>query len=308
MSSAHSGGATAKTDGAAPKISFEFFPPASPEMAYKLWGSAIALGPLGPDFVSVTYGAGGTTRRRTLDAIKALRGNAHLNVAGHLTCVGATREETLTVAREYKAAGVTRIVALRGDAPKREDGSAGVFEPHPGGFDGSVDLIAALDQEIGLPIAVGAYPEKHPEAGAAQDDVAHLKRKLDAGADLAITQFFFDNEDFYRFRDRCAAAGIDKPILPGVLPIEKFESMVKFAARCGAKVPQRLHEAFAKAETPEAARELSRDLCVAQCQDLVARGAAEHLHFYTLNTPGLTSAVCEALGVQSKGDGLAAAS
>lgn len=293
--------------GATPQISFEFFPPASPEMAYKLWGSAIALGPLEPNFVSVTYGAGGTTRRRTIDAIKALRANAHLSVAGHLTCVGATREETLAVAAEYKAAGVSRIVALRGDAPKREDGSPGVFEQHPGGFEGAVDLIAALDAEIGLPIAVGAYPEPHPEATTGDDDVAQLKRKFDAGADVAITQFFFDNEDFLRFRDRCAAAGVDKPILPGVLPIENFQKMVKFATACGATVPQRLHEAFAKVGGPEDAQALSRDLCVEQCRDLVSRGGVDHLHFYTLNTPNLTSEVCKALGVAPRSNGLAAA-
>lgn len=290
-----------------PHISFEFFPPASPEMAYKLWGSAIALGPLAPEFVSVTYGAGGTTRRRTLDAIKALRANAHLVVAGHLTCVGATKEETIAVAEEYKAAGVSRIVALRGDPPKREDGAVGAFEPHPGGFESSVDLIADLDAQVGLPIAVGAYPEKHPEAAAADDDVAHLKRKFDAGADVAITQFFFDNEDFLRFQDRCAAAGIVKPILPGMLPIENFERMVKFATACGATVPQRLHELYAKAESKEDRMALSRELCVAQCQDLLARGGVEHLHFYTLNTPTLTSEVCKALGVTPQENGLAAA-
>lgn len=280
-----------------PKISFEFFPPATPEMAYKLWSSAIALGPLGPNFVSVTYGAGGTTRRRTIDAIKALRANAHLNVAGHLTCVGATKEETLAVAAEYKAAGVSRIVALRGDAPKGEDGAPTKFQPHPGGFSGSVELIDALKREIGLPIAVGAYPEKHPDAEASDDDITHLRRKFDAGADIAITQFFFENDDFLRFRDRCIAAGIDKPILPGMLPIENFERMVRFATACGASVPQRLHEIYAKADTPEAAQKLSTDFCVEQCRDLLDRGGVDQLHFYTLNTPTLTSNVCEALGV-----------
>ncbi|MEL6980446.1 MAG: methylenetetrahydrofolate reductase [Pseudomonadota bacterium] len=290
-----------------PRVSFEFFPPASPEMAYKLWGSAMALGPLSPSFVSVTYGAGGSTRRRTIDAIKALRANAKMAVAGHLTCVGATKEETLAVAREYRAAGVSRIVALRGDPPKREDGSLGAFEPHEGGFRDSIDLIAALDQEVGLPIAVGAYPEKHPEAADAADDIAHLKRKLDAGADVAITQFFFDNEDFLRFRDRAAAAGVDKPILPGMLPIERFERMVKFAAGCGANVPQRLHELYAAAETPEAAKALSLSLCVAQCRDLLERGGVEHLHFYTLNTPDLTFETCRALGIEPRAEDLAAA-
>lgn len=268
-------------------------------MAYKLWGSAMALGPLGPRFVSVTYGAGGTTRRRTLDAIKALRGNAQLTVAGHLTCVGATKEETIAVAQEYKEAGVQRIVALRGDPPKNEDGSQGVFQPHPGGFEGAVDLVEALVSEVGLPVAVGAYPEPHPQAADPADDVTHLKRKLDAGADVAITQFFFDNEDYYRFRDKCAAAGVDKPILPGMLPIERFDRMVKFAGACGANVPQCLHDLYAKADTPDAAQALSIDLCVAQCRDLLERGGLDHLHFYTLNSPTLTMAVCEALGVKT---------
>ncbi|MCI4665799.1 MAG: methylenetetrahydrofolate reductase [NAD(P)H] [Neomegalonema sp.] len=283
-----------EADGAgAPSVSFEFFPPATPEMAYRLWSSATALGPLGPSFVSVTYGAGGTTRRRTLDAIGALRGNAGLNVAGHLTCVGATREETLETARAYKEMGVSRIVALRGDPPKGVE----KFEPHPDGFAGAVELIEALAREIGLPMAVSAYPEPHPEASSMHDDVEHLKRKIDAGADMAITQFFFENEDFYRFRDACAAAGVDAPILPGMLPIENFTKMVSFAARCGASVPQRLHELFNKAEDRETEKLLAATLCAEQCEDLIERGGVDHLHFYTLNTATLTQKVCRALGV-----------
>lgn len=277
-----------------PKVSFEFFPPATPEMAYRLWSTATALGPLGSSFVSVTYGAGGTTRKRTLDAIGALRGTAGLTVAGHLTCVGATREETLETARSYKEMGASRIVALRGDPPKGVE----TFEPHPNGFSGSVELVEALARDIGLPIAVSAYPEPHPDSSGMAADVEHLKRKIDAGADLAITQFFFENEDFYRFQDACAAAGVHAPILPGVLPIENFTKMVGFAARCGARVPAALHDLFAKAPDREAERLLAATVCAEQCEDLVARGGVDHLHFYTLNSAGLTQSVCRAIGVE----------
>ncbi len=284
----------AEPSASGPGVSFEFFPPATPEMAYRLWSAATKLGTIGPAFVSVTYGAGGTTRKRTVDAIGALRSNAGLTVAGHLTCVGSTRAETLEVARIYKSKGVSRIVALRGDPPQGVE----KFEPHPDGFSGSVELVSALAREIGLPIAVSAYPEPHPEAARMSADVEHLKRKIDAGADLAITQFFFENEDFLRFRDACAAAGIDAPIIPGVLPIENFDKMVRFAERCGARVPDALHDLFGKAQDRDTARLLAATICAEQCEDLVRRGGVEHLHFYTLNTAELTKSVCRALGVE----------
>ncbi|MEO1330253.1 MAG: methylenetetrahydrofolate reductase [NAD(P)H] [Pseudomonadota bacterium] len=296
-----SGDRTNGENGSGPQVSFEFFPPATPEAAYRLWDSAQMLGPLGPDFVSVTYGAGGTTRRRTLDAIKALRGVARMRVAGHLTCVGASREETIEIARAYKKMGVSRIVALRGDPPKGDDGVARAFEPHPDGFSGSVELIEALAREVGLPIAVGAYPEPHPEARGLDDDVEHLKRKIDAGADLAITQFFFDNDDYFRFVDRARAAGIDAPILPGVLPIENFQRLTRFAAACGASIPLDYHALFEQASKREDAREASRllatALCAEQCQNLIERGV-ERLHLYTLNNATIPYNVCRALGVE----------
>ncbi len=287
--------------GAGPRVSFEFFPPATPEAAYRLWDSAQQLGPLGPDFVSVTYGAGGTTRRRTLDAIKALRGVARLEVAGHLTCVGASRDETLSIARAYKELGVSRIVALRGDPPKSDDGTPRAFAPHPEGFAGSVELIEALARQIGLPIAVGAYPEPHPEAAHPDADIEHLKRKIDAGADLAITQFFFDNDDFFRFLDRCEKAGVDAPILPGLLPIENFSRLVRFAEACGASIPLDYHGLFEQAgkrpDGKEAQRLLATALCAEQCAKLIERGV-DRLHLYTLNNAQIPYDVCRALGVE----------
>ncbi|MCI4660756.1 MAG: methylenetetrahydrofolate reductase [Neomegalonema sp.] len=281
----------------APEISFEFFPPATPEMAYKLWSTAQGLGPLGPRFVSVTYGAGGSTRRRTLDAIQALHRTAKLDVAGHLTCVGATREETLEVARQYKQLGVCRIVALRGDMPVAKGEAPKPFAPHPGGFESSVELIAALEKEIGLPIAVAAYPEPHPDALDPRSCIDHLKAKFDAGGDLGITQFFFSNEDYFRLLDEAEKAGITQPILPGILPIENIARLQRFAARCGASVPQALVERFNALPDGADAKKLAREICTEQCAALQAQGI-NRLHFYTLNDPEITYGVCRDLGVQ----------
>ena len=294
----------AQNGNAKPQVSFEFFPPATPEMAYRLWSCAEALKPLRPEFVSVTYGAGGGTRQRTLDAIKALIDTADLVVAGHLTCVGATRDETLEVARLYKNMGVDRIVALRGDPPKGET----EFRAHNDGFSGSVELVEALGRDIGLPLAVGAYPEPHPDATGPNSDVEHLKRKVDAGADMAITQFVFDNDLYYRFQDRCADAGISTTFVPGVLPIENFKRMTGFAARCGATVPQWLHDKFAKIDNEADHKALAAEIAAEQCADLVSKGGVEHLHFYTLNKPDLTIAACEALGIAAHPEDLANAS
>ncbi|MFO7857149.1 MAG: methylenetetrahydrofolate reductase [NAD(P)H] [Paracoccaceae bacterium] len=277
----------------APTISFEFFPPATPEGSLRLWRSVERLAPLAPAFVSVTYGAGGTTRDRTRAAIATIRERARLEVAGHLTCVGATREETLGVAAAYRAAGARRIVALRGDPPKGAEG----FAPHPGGFAGSVELVAALAAAGHERIAVGAYPEPHPEAVDEAADLAHLKRKFDAGADMAITQFFFDAETFLRFRDRAAAAGIERPIVPGVLPIENFARMRRFAEACGASVPDWLRRAYANADEQGMTETLSRAICAELCDALIREGV-EHLHFYTLNNPDLPYDVCRAVGIE----------
>lgn len=274
-------------------VSFEFFPPATPEGSARLWRSVERLAPLAPAFVSVTYGAGGTTRDRTRAAIHAIRDRARLEVAGHLTCVGATKAETLEVAESYRRAGARRIVALRGDPPK---GSAR-FEAHPEGFAGSVDLIEALRAAGHDRISVGCYPETHPEAESAEADLAHLKRKIDAGADTAISQFFFDNATFLRFRDRCAKAGIKAPVVPGVLPIENFAKMRRFAEACGASVPDWLATAYANADEQGMTETLSRALCAEQIEGLLAEGV-EHVHVYTLNNPDLTYDICRALGVE----------
>ena len=280
-----------RTDGALPSLSFEFFPPHSPEASLRLWRSVERLAPLGPRFVSVTFGAGGTTRDRTNAAIQTIVERARLSVAGHLTCVGASRAETLAVARGYARMGVRRIVALRGDPPK----GAARFEPHPEGFASGADLVAGLRQLGGFEISVAAYPEKHPDAVDLATDIDNLKRKIDAGASNAITQFFFENEDFLRFRDACAQAGITAPIIPGILPVENFGRMTNFAARCHAKVPEWMHKAFARADSPETAHLLAVAIASDQCDALRAEGV-EHLHFYTLNYPDLTYDVCRALG------------
>jgi len=276
---------------ALPSLSFEFFPPHSPEASLRLWRSVERLAPLAPRFVSVTYGAGGTTRDRTAAAIQTIAERARLNVAGHLTCVGASRDETLEVARGYARLGVRRIVALRGDPPK----GAARFEPHPDGFASAAELVAALRAVGDFEISVAAYPEKHPEAASLASDIDNLKRKLDAGAANAITQFFFETEDFLRFRDICAAAGITAPILPGLLPVENFAKMTNFARRCQAAVPEWMHKAFGRAETEEDAYLLSVSIACDQAEALIAEGVG-HLHVYTLNNPDLTFDVCRALG------------
>lgn len=280
-----------RTRGALPSLSFEFFPPHSPEAGVRLWKSVERLAPLDPRFVSVTYGAGGTTRDRTNAAIQTVVDRARLNVAGHLTCVGATREETLEVARGYARLGVRRIVALRGDPPK----GAARFEPHPGGFASAEELVRGLQAVGDFEIAVAAYPEKHPEAASLASDIENLKRKVDAGAGMAITQFFFDNQDFLRFRDACVAGGIGVPIVPGILPVESFRKMVNFAARCQARVPEWMHRAYERADTVEDAYLLSVATATAQCDALIAEGV-EHLHIYTLNNPDLPYDVCRAIG------------
>ena len=276
-----------------PTISFEFFPPKSPAASLALWNAAERLAPLRPEFVSVTYGAGGTTRDRTLAAILAIRERARLDVAGHLTCVGASRDEVLDVARAYAKLGCRRIVALRGDPPR----DAGGFVPHPEGFADSVELVAALAEMRQFQIWVGAYPERHPEAGHERADVEHLKRKIDAGAAGGITQFFFENEIFYRFREACAAAGVTAPIRPGILPVENFQRMSNFAARCGAGVPDWMARAYDDARTEEEHDRLSVELATRQCRDLIANGV-EHLHIYTMNKPDLPYQICRALGIE----------
>ncbi|MCZ8153764.1 MAG: methylenetetrahydrofolate reductase [NAD(P)H] [Rhodobacteraceae bacterium] len=276
----------------APRISFEFFPPQTLDASFRLWETVQMLAPLKPSFVSVTYGAGGTTRKLTHEAVGAIGRNYGLNVAAHLTCVDATKAETLEIAEAYAAAGVTEIVALRGDAPK----GAERFTAHPEGFASSVELVAALAKTGKFKIRVGAYPEPHPDAGHSGADVEHLKRKVDAGASSAITQFFFNVDTFFRFRDACVKAGINVPIIPGVLPIISWDGAKKFAARCGAQVPGALDEAFRVAARDGREDLLALTHCTTMCARLI-EGGAEDLHFYTLNRPHLTQAVVRALGI-----------
>ena len=275
-----------------PRVSFEFFPPQSIEASFKLWDTLGVLAPLSPEFVSVTYGAGGTTRDLTHDAVKTIHANYGVKVAAHLTCVKATREETLEIANSYAAAGVTDIVALRGDPPKGE----GHFTQHPGGFANSVELIEALAETGKFNIRVGAYPDPHPEAADMQACVDWLKRKVDAGASSAITQFFFEAETFFRFRDAREKAGIDATIIPGILPINKWKAVRRFAAATGAFIPTWVDEAYDKAERDDREHLLSTAICTELCSDLI-EGGVEDLHFYTLNTPDLTREICAALGV-----------
>ncbi len=275
-----------------PQVSFEFFPPQNLEASFRLWDTVQSLAPLNPRFVSVTYGAGGTTRDLTREAVATLHKSSGLNVAAHLTCVNASKAETLEIAEGFAAAGVSELVALRGDPPKGSNG----FVPHPEGFANSVELIAALADTGKFTIRVGAYPEKHPEAADMQADVEWLKRKIDAGANEAITQFFFEADTFLRFRDACAKAGVDAPILPGVLPIENWKGVRKFAERCGTSVPAWLIEAFEKAERDNREDLLATAVCTEMCSELLDEGV-DSLHFYTLNRPELTRDVCHALGV-----------
>ncbi|MGC4028045.1 MAG: methylenetetrahydrofolate reductase [Steroidobacteraceae bacterium] len=275
-------------------VSFEFFPPGDAAMEQTLWQSLLRLAPLGPRFVSVTYGADGSTRERTHNVVTRLKRETALTPAPHLTCVGAPRGEILDIARDYWAAGVRHIVALRGDPPQ----GGGGYQPHPQGFAYGVDLVRGLKSVGDFDISVAAYPETHPEARDAQSDLDNLKAKIDAGATRAITQFFFDTDVFLRFRDRCAAAGISASLVPGILPITRFTQLTRFAKRCGASVPAWLHGRFEGLDTdPETHRLIAAAVAIEQVEALRRHGVNE-FHFYTLNRAELTFAICHALGVR----------
>lgn len=276
----------------APRISFEFFPPQSLEASFRLWDTVQVLAPLAPEFVSVTYGAGGTTRELTHDAVALIHKQYGLKVAAHLTCVNSTRDEIRAIADSYAEAGVTDIVALRGDAPKGAD----AFTAADDGFANSIELIETLADSGKFNIRVGAYPEPHPEAANTAADVDWLKRKIDAGATSAITQFFFEADTFFRFRDACEKAGIDAPIIPGIMPITSWDGLKKFASTCGTTLPKWLDDAFITAKRDGRTDLLSTAVCTELCSDLID-GGVEDLHFYTLNRPELTRDVCHALGV-----------
>jgi len=275
-------------------VSFEFFPPGSEKMEQTLWHSIERLAPLSPRFVSVTYGADGSTRERTHGIVSRILRETHLTAAPHLTCVGASRGEIDDIARQYWDIGVRHIVALRGDPPKDSDG----YAPHPEGYAYAADLVAGLKRVADFDVSVAAYPEVHPEAPSAAFDLDNLKRKLDAGASRAITQFFFDIEDFLRFRERCAAAGIAAPIVPGILPITRFPQLQRFAEGCGATVPDWLVHRFDGLDDDAGTRQLiAASVAIEQARELQRYGVLE-FHFYTLNRSELTYAICHALGVR----------
>lgn len=279
-----------------PLVSFEFFPPNTEAMEATLWASIERLAELDPIFVSVTYGADGSTRERTHSAVERIIRDTELTPAPHLTCVGASRGEIDDIARDYWDMGVRHLVALRGDAPKGSDG----YVPHKDGYAYASDLVTGLCKIADFDISVAAYPEVHPEAPDADFDLENLKRKLDAGASRAITQFFFDTEVFLRFRDRCAAAGIESLIVPGVLPITRFPQLERFAKMCGASIPVWLRQRFAGLDDDEATRRLiAANVSIEQVRALQKEGIDE-FHFYTLNRSELTYAICHALGVRPK--------
>jgi len=273
------------------RFSFEFFPPRDAAMEARLWQTVSRLAPLQPSFVSVTYGADGSTRERTHDIVRRIHDETGLVSAPHLTCVGASREEVLDIARRYWDAGIRHIVALRGDPPKGSDG----YVPHPEGFAYASDLVAGLRTVGDFEISVAAYPEVHPEAVSAEADLENLKRKVDAGASRAITQFFFDPAVFLRFRDAAAAAGISVPIVPGILPITRFPQITKFAAACGAGIPDWLRARFEGLEDdPDTRRLISASVAIDMVETLRRHGVSD-FHFYTLNRAELVYAICHCL-------------
>jgi len=274
-------------------ISLEFFPPKTDEMTAKLWQCIEQLAPLSPDFVSVTYGAGGSTRERTHTTVKRIVKETALSCAAHLTCIAASKEEVDKVAHNYWDSGIRHIVALRGDPP---DGNIN-YEPATDGYRYASDLVAGLRNVSPFEISVAAYPETHPEAKSAESDLENLKRKLDAGAVRAITQFFFENSHFLKFRDRAFSAGINVPIIPGIMPVTNFSKIKSFAQICGTNIPNWLSSSFENMDDDQVGRKiLATDIAAQQCEDLIAEGV-NGLHFYTLNRADLISEICSRIGI-----------
>lgn len=275
-------------------VSFEFFPPKTAEMEATLWDSIRALAPLGPRFVSVTYGAGGSTRERTHNTVTRILHETGITPAAHLTCVAASRDEVDEVARRYWDAGVRHIVALRGDPPE----GATRYTPHPDGYENAAALVAGLRRIGDFDISVAAYPERHVDSPDWQTEIDNLKRKIDNGANRAITQYFFDPDLYFRFLDRVAAAGIDVPIVPGIMPVTNVKGMVNFSARCGASVPRWLTDLFEGLDAHPTTRQLVAAAVSAElCRRLYDHGIKE-FHFYTLNRAELTYAICHTLGLR----------
>ena len=278
------------------RVSFEFFPPKTSQMEEKLWESLLLLAPLRPAFVSVTYGAGGSARDRTHATVKRILQETTLTPAAHLTCVGATRQEIDAVAESYWESGVRHIVALRGDLP---EAAGGRYTPYPGGYTYACDLVAGLKRIGDFEISVAAYPETHPEATSPEADLDNLKRKLDAGATRAITQFFFEVDVYLRFLERARSAEISVPIVPGILPVTNYTQMKRFARICGATVPDWLASLFEGSdENPELRALIAASIAAEQCRLLRAAGV-EEFHFYTLNRAKLTLAICHILGLRA---------
>jgi methylenetetrahydrofolate reductase (NADPH) len=280
-------------------VSFEFFPPGDDAAAASLWSAVERLAPLRPRFVSVTYGADGSTRSRTHECVLRMLRDTQLVVAPHLTCIGAPREEIEGIAQDYWRHGIRHMVALRGDLPGVATpgvGTPGIAEPR--GYAYASDLVRGLAAVAPFEISVAAYPEGHPESGTVDADLENLQRKIDAGARRAITQFFFDIDLFLRYRDRCAARGISAPIVPGILPITRFPQLLRFAGRCGASIPDWLRRRFEGLDDdPETRRMIAAHVAIEQVQQLRRHGV-EEFHFYTLNRAELTYAICHALGIR----------
>ena len=275
------------------QISFEFFPPKTDVMEEKFWDTVHKLAPLKPRFVSVTYGAGGSTRERTLRMVSRIKSETGVDAAAHLTCVGATRDEVDAVVRGYKDAGINRIVALRGDPP---EGVGQPFTPHPEGYQNAADLVGGLRRIGDFDISVAAYPEKHPQSPDWQTEIDNLKRKIDAGADRAITQMFFSNSDYLRYLERARAAGITAPIVPGIQPIHSFKQISNFAARCGTSIPGWLAERFEGLdEEPETHALVASAVAAEQVTELLDEGVTE-FHIYTHNRSPLALALARILG------------
>ncbi|MEE2526345.1 methylenetetrahydrofolate reductase [NAD(P)H] [Hyphobacterium sp. HN65] len=280
----------------APNVSFEFFPPKTDAMADRLWDTVTKLEPYKPDFVSVTYGAGGSTRERTRNTVKRIISETRLNAAAHLTCVGATRLETRNIIRDYKSAGVDHIVALRGDSP---EGAGQPYSTHPGGFESTAELVRAIREEGISEVTVGCYPERHPDSPSIDHDLDVLKAKIDAGATRAVTQFFFDPDIFFRFRDKAVAAGVSVPIIPGLMLQSNFNGLQRMADLCGASVPDSLPPLYEGLDDDADTRDLVTANVVAKLARKLEKGGADHFHFYTLNRANLAICLVRLLGVRA---------
>lgn len=279
------------------RVSFEFFPPSTEKMEKTLWQAVRRLEPLSPHFISVTYGAGGSTRERTHATVARILKETALTPAAHLTCVGATRDEVDEVVRDYWDLGVRHIVALRGDAP---EGEGKPYRQHPGGYSNAADLVYGIKRIADFEVFVSAYPEKHPDSPDFAADIDMLKAKVDAGATRAITQFFFDNDLYFRYLDRVRAAGIDIPIIPGFIPILNFKQVLRFATACGTHMPSRIAARYEGLDDdPETRKFVAATIAAEQVSDLAAQGVSD-FHFYTLNRADLIFAICHLLGMRAQ--------